>query len=78
MLKYALVSFTLRKEDYKEERWINFHSDSQGRFSIQNIPYGVYKIATTNDNAYLTVENNVLINHMETLVELRLEIKPID
>ena len=78
LLRYALVSFTLRKENYKEEKWINFYSDRYGKFYIKNLPNGIYKIAVTNDNAYLNVENNLSITPERKTVELQLEIKSIE
>ena len=78
LLRYALVSFTLKKENYTEEKWIDFYSDRDGRFIIKNLPNGIYKIAATNDNAYLSVENSLIISQDKPLVELRMEIKPIE
>ena len=78
MVTYALVSFTIKDKDFTQEHWTNFYSDKKGRFIIRNLPEGPYKVATTQDNAYLTVCNDVIISAGNSQITLRLEIKPIE
>jgi len=78
LIKYALVSFTLKNEDYSRERWINFYSDKYGRFQINNLPDGNYKILTAQVNAYQTIQDNVVISPENFRIYLKMEIKPIE
>ena len=73
-----MVSFTLKHDDYKDDVWINFYADKSGNFYIKNIPFGIYKIATTQNNAYLTTLNSVIVNPDNPEVMIQLEIKPIN
>ncbi len=78
MVEYALVSFTLKNDNYKNEVWTNFYADKSGNFYIKNLPFGIYKIATTQNNAYLTTLNNISINSDNPEITIQLEIKPIN
>lgn len=77
LTKFALVSITEKKEDYRNETWSNFYADRHGHFKIMNIPYGNYKVASSNVDAYLTVKQNIIITQEDQDIKLRIELTPI-
>lgn len=77
LVVYALVSICEKKEDYRQEVWQNFYADKHGNFKILNIPYGNYKLASSNVNAYLSVKNDVEIHEGKSNLNITIELKPI-
>ncbi len=77
LTKFALVSITEKKDDYRDETWSNFYADKNGHFKILNIPYGNYKLASSNVDAYLSVKQNIMITSEDQSIYLKIELLPI-
>ncbi|MCF8229594.1 MAG: hypothetical protein K9G58_06035 [Bacteroidales bacterium] len=75
--RYALVSITEKKADYRDEQWRNFYANKHGKFRIFNIPYGEYKLASSNVDAYLSVQDPVLINEENERIRLEFTLEAL-
>lgn len=72
----AQVAFAVVKKDYTNEQWHTFHTDHNGFFRIENLPFETYKLAATQVHALLTVKPDVEIDSSRREIRVVLKIFP--